>query len=130
MKKSICSLVISFSFLPQVIWAAGLYRIITSDSYVLLDTGLQTAFLVVFIEITLFAVLTSFKRFYVMRVLLLGSYIQLMFTALPYEFKHSEALRDNILIFAAVGAIIAALNMSSLYIYKNIKNTKETGEQT
>jgi len=129
-KKSICSLVISFSFLPQVIWAAGLYRIITSDSYVLLDTGLQTAFLVVFIEITLFAVLTSFKRFYVMRVLLLGSYIQLMFTALPYEFKHSEALRDNILIFAAVGAIIAALNMSSLYIYKNIKNTKETGEQT
>ncbi|MDR2533082.1 MAG: hypothetical protein LBC82_09610 [Oscillospiraceae bacterium] len=118
MIKNICSLFIQFSFLPQVIWAAALYRKLAANSYVLTNSRLQTAFFAVFLEIVVFAVLTAFKRFYFTRFLLVAAYIQLLLTIVLFEFRRSQSLVNESLAFAAFGAFMAALNMIMLYTYK------------
>jgi len=121
MIKTICSLFVQFSFLPQVIWAASLYLKLAANSYVLIAPRLHMAFFTLFLGIVVIAVLTSVRRFYLIRFLLLGAYTALLITVIPFEFRHAENIvRNEALMFAAFGAIMTALNMTALYIYKNV----------
>jgi hypothetical protein len=125
MIKTLCSLYIQFSFLPQVIWAAPLYQRLAANSYVLTNTRLQAAFLAVFLEIIILSVLTAIKRFYVTRILLVGAYIQLLFTLVLFEFKRAEHLVNEVFFFVAFGALMTALNMIALLIYKRTEKRKQ-----
>jgi hypothetical protein len=105
---------------PQVIWAAMLHRKLMTNSYVLINGRLQTAFIVVFAEIVIFAVLTSIKRFYVTRFLLIGAYIQLIFTMILFRFRLERfvALNNETYYFIAFGAVMTAINAIALYILR------------
>jgi len=125
MIKTICAFFVQFSFLPQVIWASSLYLKLAANSYVLIAPRLHMALFVLFLVVIVLAVLTSVRRFYVIRLLLLGAYTVLLVMVIPFEFRHAENIvRNEALAFAAFGAIMAALNMTALYIYKNINETR------
>ncbi|MCL2696576.1 MAG: hypothetical protein FWE74_00685 [Oscillospiraceae bacterium] len=128
MKKNICSLIVQFSFLPQVIWAVALHRRLAANSYVLTNGALQTAFLLVFAEIVIFAALTSFKRFYAARFLLVGAYIQLILTMALFGFRLERwvALNNETYYFIAFGALMTAINAIAFYIYKGTLNEKDS----
>lgn len=115
-----------------MIWAAALHRKLMENSYVLINGALQTAFLVVFAQIIIFAVLTSIRRFAVTRFLLIGAYIQLIATMLLFEFKLERfaALNNETYYFIAFGAIMTAINMTALYIYSRDSHCEsEKGEK-
>jgi hypothetical protein len=135
-KKTLFALIIDFSFLPQVIWAAITYKFIAFDSAVLIETGLQAAFLIVFIEIVVLAVLTAIKRFYLIRFLLLAAYVQLILTVVINEFYNRlfilggrlQFLHHYIFVFAAGGILFALLNLYALYRYRKIKKEETKHE--
>jgi hypothetical protein len=123
MKKTILSLLIQFTFLPQIIWAAFLHRKLMANSYVLTNGALQIALTVVFTEIVVFAVLTSIRRFYFTRYLLICAYWQLILTLIYFDVRleRFSALGNETYYFIAFGAIMTAINMIALYL-KEKKN--------
>jgi hypothetical protein len=121
--SALCSLIVQFSFLPQVIWAALLYRRLVANSYVLINTRLHIALFVVFIEIIVFAVLTSPRKFYFTRFLLAGAYLQLLATFIWFDFRLQRfiELHNEAHYFIAFGALMTALNVIALYIHRQIR---------
>jgi hypothetical protein len=119
MIKTVCSLFVQFSFLPQVIWAAILYQRLVAHSYVLINTRLHMTFFAVFTGIVVLAVLTSVRRFYASRFLLVGAYIMLTAATLYFNFRGISAYQNQVAAFVVFGAFMTALNMTALYIYRH-----------
>ncbi|MDR2559845.1 MAG: hypothetical protein LBC86_09965 [Oscillospiraceae bacterium] len=122
MRKKVCSLIVQFSFLPQVIWAALLHRKLAANSYVLTNGTLQIVLIVIFAEITALSVLCSIRRFYVTRFLLIGAYIQLIASMYFFglRFERFAALNNETYYFIMFGAIMTAINAIALYNYKYV----------
>jgi hypothetical protein len=108
---------VQFSFLPQVVWAASLYSRLAANSYVLINARLQTALLLVFMEIVVFASLTSIRRFYLTRFLLIGAYWQLILTMIWFglRLERFAELNNETYYFIVFGAIMTAINTIALY---------------
>ncbi|MCL1823639.1 MAG: hypothetical protein FWG44_05495 [Oscillospiraceae bacterium] len=116
-KKLICTLVIDFSFLPQVIWAAVLFFQIKNESPVLIRTGISSAFLAVCAEIVVFSLFCIIKRFYFLRGLLVCSYIQLIVTA--FYFQYSQ-IYLKVWLFGVFGITVAVANLYALVHYRKL----------
>ncbi|MCL2077745.1 MAG: hypothetical protein FWH08_04980 [Oscillospiraceae bacterium] len=124
-KKLVYSLIIDFSFLPQIIWATLLFINIRGESPVLIYREVSTIFLVVFAEIAVLSILNIIKKFYFLRFLLIGAYLQLVFTVLLLS-NAPSFLYLRVFVFAAFGIIIALANMAALYGYKKIMQKENT----
>jgi hypothetical protein len=140
-RRTLFTLLIDFSFLPQVVAAAWIYSVVANDSVVLIKQHMQIAFLFVFIEIVVFAVMTAVKKFYLSRFLLIAAYLQLIITMYAVGFSGRELMlfgtlrwynvirADSVFyVFAGVGIILAIVNLLAFYGYKNIKEMEKLYE--
>jgi hypothetical protein len=102
-----------------VIWAAALHRRLMANSYVLTNGALQAALTLVFAEIVIFALITSVRRFYLTRFLLIGVYWQLILTMFFFGLKLERfaELGNETYYFIAFGAVMTAINAVAFYIY-------------
>ena len=117
-RQTLFSLIIDFSFLPQVIWAVTLFVFVKGESAVLLSNSLAKAILAVFAEIAALALLSVTKRFYFIRYMQIGAYIQLVLTALIFGYRRAYV---RFFAFGVCGIIIVFVNILSLYGYKKTK---------
>jgi len=125
--KKIYGLYIEFSFLPQVISSALIYRQVRFDSAVLLNTALRGALTAAFLEIALFSFLTIPKRFIITRIVLIAAYVQLLVTVFLFSFRwilyrHGtyHGMNTYLFMFCAIGIMLTILNLIALIKYRKV----------
>ena len=141
--KTILSLLIDITFLPQVIIAAWVCTAVFNDSYLLINTGLRLVFFIVLAEIAVLAILTAIKRFYITRFILFAAYIQLIVTTLVTgierdlmlfgtgadNFRNTIPAKYVFFIFAGVGIYLTVINLIALYGFKKLKEKEITTDE-
>jgi hypothetical protein len=124
LKKVIYSIILQFSFLPQVIAAVLIYTKLKIESAVLIDGVLQKGLLIVFAEIAVFAILSVPRRFYFTKFLLFSAYAQLITVVLARRFSRGYTISVG---FAVCGMVLVLINVLILRFFKKTERNNGNG---
>lgn len=113
-------LILDFSFVPQIVAATVIYMFVKGESAVLLDNYVAAAYLTVFSEIFILAVVNISKRFYFTRYLLALSYVQLMITGVLSGYTRAYF---RFFSFAVLGIALCFINICALYGWKKLSQS-------
>ena len=120
-RRQLFALIIDLSFFPQAVWAALLYYSLMKNPYFMsryLIYGYHAdAMLFSCAAIVVLALLCLIKRYYIIRLLLIAGYMAFLIAVRLLGFS---GVYLSCTLFAVFGIIVALLNLTALYGYKQI----------